>query len=225
MWKDTKLIINKKPIVKKLLEYGFNLQGQTYAYYTKLLDDTFFLNVYVDNNGLTFEIIDCITKEEYTLAYTNSAEGAFVGKVRAQYEKILIDIVAKCFEPNFFNNSLTSQVVEYAKNTYGSTAEYLWEETSSNAILRNKHNNKWYAVLLMVEREKIGLIGEDLVEIINLKAQPCEVENLIDGKKYFPAYHMNKKHWYTMCLDGSIPLEEIYKRLDVSYKLVCQKGK
>ena len=46
-----------------------------------------------------------------------------------------------------------------------------------------------------------------------------EIEKLIDNKRYFPAYHMNKKYWCTICLDGTVELEEIYKLIDISYEL------
>ncbi|MBF1202590.1 MAG: MmcQ/YjbR family DNA-binding protein, partial [Fusobacterium periodonticum] len=34
-----------------------------------------------------------------------------------------------------------------------------------------------------------------------------------------PAYHMNKKHWCTICLDGTVELEKIYNLIDISYEL------
>ena len=45
----------------------------------------------------------------------------------------------------------------------------------------------------------------------------------VDNHKYFPGYHMNKKHWYTICLDGSVEPVELYQRLDLSYKLAKKK--
>ena len=53
----------------------------------------------------------------------------------------------------------------------------------------------------------------------NLHNNQEEIEKLKDNKKYFPAYHMNKKHWCTICLDGTVELKEIYKLIDISYEL------
>jgi len=53
----------------------------------------------------------------------------------------------------------------------------------------------------------------------NLHNSPEEIEKLIDNKRYFPAYHMNKKHWCTICLDGTVELKEIYELIDISYEL------
>ena len=33
---------------------------------------------------------------------------------------------------------------------------------------------------------------------------------------------MSKKHWYTVCIDGSVPVEEICRRIDISYELAIK---
>lgn len=58
---------------------------------------------------------------------------------------------------------------------------------------------------------------------INLKADP--VDAVILRKQYpavQPGYHMNKAHWNTVTLDGSVPEEEIRRMMDDSYRLVVR---
>lgn len=58
---------------------------------------------------------------------------------------------------------------------------------------------------------------------ISLKADP--IDAIILRKQYSavkPGYHMHKKHWNTVTLDGSIPDEEIRLLIDDSYDLVAQ---
>lgn len=58
---------------------------------------------------------------------------------------------------------------------------------------------------------------------INLKVDP--VEALMLCKQYSavtPGYHMNKKHWITVTLDGSIPDGEIQQLINESYRLVAR---
>ena len=38
-----------------------------------------------------------------------------------------------------------------------------------------------------------------------------------------PGYHMNKEHWNTIALDGSVPEEELLSWIDESYALVLSK--
>ena len=97
--------------------------------------------------------------------------------------------------------------------------EFLWEKSPKTAVVRRKTSKKWYAVILTLSKRKLNLDSDELVEIINLHNNPEEIEKLIDNKKYFPAYHMNKKHWCTICLDGKVELEKIYELVDISYEL------
>jgi predicted DNA-binding protein (MmcQ/YjbR family) len=56
---------------------------------------------------------------------------------------------------------------------------------------------------------------------INIK---CEPEMAVELRERYdavtPGYHMNKVHWNTVTLDGSIPDKHIYDWIDLSYNLV-----
>ncbi|HPM87767.1 MAG TPA: MmcQ/YjbR family DNA-binding protein [Bacteroidales bacterium] len=59
---------------------------------------------------------------------------------------------------------------------------------------------------------------------INLKCDPTYALEL--REKYAavcPGYHMNKKHWNTILVDGSVPDKEILSWVDHSYNLVLRK--
>lgn len=92
-------------------------------------------------------------------------------------------------------------------------------------MFRQKVNRKWFAALLMqTPKRRLGLEGGGGVDILDLKCDPRLIGSLLDGKRYLPGYHMNKEHWITLLLDGSIPLEEIYGQIDMSYNLSCGKA-
>lgn len=63
------------------------------------------------------------------------------------------------------------EIFEYVKNQYGTVPEYLWETSPKSAVLRHK-NGKWYAVLMQVEKSRLGLEEESMVDIINVKCEP-----------------------------------------------------
>lgn len=61
---------------------------------------------------------------------------------------------------------------------------------------------------------------------INLKCDPQHANELRDlFSAVIPGYHMNKKHWNTVILDGSIPVGEIERMIDHSYGLVVKQLK
>jgi predicted DNA-binding protein (MmcQ/YjbR family) len=58
---------------------------------------------------------------------------------------------------------------------------------------------------------------------INLKCDPdLAMHFRAMYKAVNPGYHMNKKHWNTITLDGSIPDDEILSMIDDSYNLVVK---
>ena len=57
---------------------------------------------------------------------------------------------------------------------------------------------------------------------INLKCDPLFALELRERhSSVIPGYHMNKKHWNTVFLDGSVPDKEIFAWIDHSYDLVA----
>jgi predicted DNA-binding protein (MmcQ/YjbR family) len=58
---------------------------------------------------------------------------------------------------------------------------------------------------------------------INLKCDPALAEILrATYPAVQPGYHMSKRHWNTVTVDGSISDEEIYEMVDNSYALVVR---
>jgi predicted DNA-binding protein (MmcQ/YjbR family) len=57
----------------------------------------------------------------------------------------------------------------------------------------------------------------------------CDPEKAIELREEFscviPGYHMNKKHWNTILVDGSVPAKKIKEWIDHSYELVSGKKK
>lgn len=58
---------------------------------------------------------------------------------------------------------------------------------------------------------------------INLKYSPDSIEMLRSGQaEIVPGYHMNKRHWNTVYLDGSLDDAFIRELIDISYNLVVR---
>jgi predicted DNA-binding protein (MmcQ/YjbR family) len=164
-------------------------------------------------------VYDELAEDNYYLHLVEEASGGFVGQIRAEYENLLEQLSATCFKPAFVFGDVGKTVAAYAKSKYFSNLEFLWKDDVKDAILRRKDNKKWYAVLMCVQRKKIGLDGDDEIAIIDLRAPKEELARLIDGVNYFKAWHMNKQNWLTIPLDGRVTAEVICWFLDISYTL------
>jgi predicted DNA-binding protein (MmcQ/YjbR family) len=69
-----------------------------------------------------------------------------------------------------------------------------------------------------------ALTGVESFASINLKVDPEIGADLRERYSAVqPGYHMNKKHWITVIIDGSIPDKLIRQWTDHSYQLVASK--
>jgi hypothetical protein len=216
----TNFIKDKKIDFKKLEEFGFKLKDNSYYYHTSLLKNQFKMSVKISlDNSIFTEIIDTETTEPYVLHLLEMKRSGYSEKVYKAYSEVLEKIQKECFEDERFKANYTKEIIDYINNKYGDKLEFLWEKSLKNAVVRRKSTKKWYAAILTLSKRKLNLDSDEIIEIINLHNSPEEIEKLIDYKKCFPGYHMNKKHWCTICLDGTVELKEIYKLIDISYEL------
>ena len=209
----------KKPDYNKMLIFGFKKTGKTYVYKTDLIDGDFLMTVTADKDGLKTLVTEKETGDEYTLHLTD-AEGTFIGHVRDEYNSVLQKISEKCYNIGVFRFEYSYKVIDYIREKYDDEIEYLWEKTPDNGIARRKDNKKWYLAILTVKKEKLGFTNcQELVEVIDLRANKDKLQNLIKKENIYPGYHMNKKHWISIILDNSIETNEIFKMIDNSYNL------
>lgn len=210
---------NKKFIAEKLLQFGFKKENGRYFYSEDIMNGQMSLEVSVYGDGkICTKTVDRGSNDEYVLHLVDTAEGAFVGQVKAEYEAVLSKISESCFEADIYKSEQTKAIIEHVRKTYSDELEYLWKK-SDNAIWRRKDTQKWYGALLFVPKNRLGIDSDERVEILDLRIKPEEMESLIDNRRYFSGYHMNKKHWFTVCLDGSVSFDELCQRIDESYRL------
>ena len=55
---------------------------------------------------------------------------------------------------------------------------------------------------------------------MNIKLSPAKIEQLVDRQHFYPAYHMNKKHWLTVLLQKDLDIPQVQELLAESYRLV-----
>lgn len=115
------------------------------------------------------------------------------------------------------------RILQFARDAYGAEAERLWARFPDYMVLRHPVSRKWYAIIMDIPKSKLGLVGEEPVDVLDIKCDPIMVGSLLSGKGFLPAYHMNKNTWVTALLDESLPDEAILPLLDLSYDSVAPK--
>lgn len=122
--------------------------------------------------------------------------------------------------------NMKETVFTYIKKKYKTSPEYPWAKYDSNAVFRHSDNKKWFALVMSVGREKLGISGNGYVDVINLKIDDMMFRDiLIRQEGIFPAYHMNKEHWITVLLDGTVEEDKVYDLIDASYAATASKKK
>ena len=98
---------------------------------------------------------------------------------------------------------------KYLLSKKGSVKEFPFDKTT--AVF--KVMNKMFA-LISTEVDPLRM---------NLKCEPSDVEILRSMfKSVIPGFHMNKKHWNSVIMDGTVPKDDLTRMIDDSYKLVVQ---
>lgn len=105
---------------------------------------------------------------------------------------------------------------------YGAEPDYPWDEYE-NAVFRHKASKKWFALLMRIPAEKLGLEEDTLLDVVNLKIDRDIRFELHQEDGIYPAYHMSKVHWITVDL-REMTEAMIIKLVDMSYELTMQRA-
>ncbi len=206
-------------IPNKLLEYGLKQKNENYVLEKSLneeLDVTFMIN----RNSFQIDVYEKNTKEQFLPFYIKNAGGSYLLEVKSKIEEEIKNLLNICFK----KHDKKEQLLFYVKQKYGTLPEYPWKDSPTYCTLKTNQKQKWYGLFMNIPYKTLGLKGEELVDVVNLKNDPETIAHLIDYKNFFPAYHMNKKYWYTILLDPEIDLEKVKTLIDESYQSVLKKG-
>lgn len=118
-----------------------------------------------------------------------------------------------------------SELEKFISDNYVCTSDFPWMQYPSFRVFRHPNNKKWFAVIMDIPKNKIGLPSDDIISVVNLKSDPIMVGSLLRENGFYPAYHMTKNSWISVALDGSADDEKIKMLLDMSFEATAVKLK
>jgi predicted DNA-binding protein (MmcQ/YjbR family) len=81
-------------------------------------------------------------------------------------------------------------------------------------------------VIVFKVNKKVFLLLPLATEVLQFNVK-CDPELALELREQFacvlPGYHMNKKHWNTIIVDGTVSTSKIKEWIDHSYELVKEK--
>ena len=116
-----------------------------------------------------------------------------------------------------------SELEAFIMETYNAEADHPWLKYPNYEVFRHCGNRKWFALIMDVSKNKLGLPGEELLDVVNFKCDPLLIGSMWGEQGFFPAYHMNKDSWITAALDGSVSDDKIKMLLDRSYQATAPR--
>lgn len=111
------------------------------------------------------------------------------------------------------------ELAAYLVDTFSSDGEHLFAKYPSFLVFRHNGNRKWFAVIMDIPRKNLGLSGEGEISVVNLKCDTRLIGSFREEPGIFPGWHMNKAHWLSVALDGTVVDEKIRFLVDMSYEL------
>ena len=117
------------------------------------------------------------------------------------------------------------QFFESVFHLLGVEPEYLWTAYPNYAVFRHPGSQKWFAILMDLTPDKLGLPGSERVDALVLRCGPALTGSLLLQDGFYPAYHMNKGNWITTFLSGPVSEEELHDLLCLCYDAVAPKRK
>jgi predicted DNA-binding protein (MmcQ/YjbR family) len=112
------------------------------------------------------------------------------------------------------------KLAAYITDTYGVNGAHLFARYPNFQVFRHNGNKKWFAVLMDIPKKNLGLTDDGEISVVNLKCDTRLIGSFRMEPGIFPGWHMNKAHWLTVELDGTVEDEKIKFLVDMSYELM-----
>lgn len=115
------------------------------------------------------------------------------------------------------------ELTQYIAGVYNTDPDHPWASDPGYAVFRHRSSRKWFALLMDIPAEKLGLEG-GTTDVVNLRTDPVMSGSLRSEPGIFPAYHMNKANWISVVID--MASDDLLKMLlDISFQLTAPKPK
>lgn len=102
------------------------------------------------------------------------------------------------------------EIIEYCLTLKDTYKDCPFSEDYETVVMKHCENNKWFALIKMVNNKLY----------LNIKTDPCYSELLRKSYNYIiPGFHMNKQHWNSIVVDDCTDFDLLIELIKESYDL------
>ena len=210
---------------ESLEAFGFRNTDKGWKLRKPLIDQELEVRIVIDEEGnLRGQVLDVDFNEPYDTFRSPQATGTYVGQVRETYGKLLSQVADSCYVDQLFSSPQANRLATFLTQEFSDQADHPFEKYPD--YLSYRIAGKWYALLFPLRGEKLGLDSEKadkIYDVVNLKVDSKDMEQLMKMEGIFPSYHMSKKSWISLVLDETLPDETVFKLVTRSRSLVAPK--
>lgn len=121
-------------------------------------------------------------------------------------------------------NKERENIINFALSLEGAMADKPFPDDFDTTVLRHTDTGKWFGIIMHITGSKVGLSPDIKVDVMNVKCKPEDTFTAREiSSGILPAYHMNKKHWISILLNGTVEKELTEALLENSYELTKKK--
>ena len=219
------IFLRQFPRKETLVPFGFTEQSGKYVFEAEILDGSFHVTVTVEGNSVTGRVTDAETGDDYVPARMESGGGSFAARIREAYIAVLEQVREQCFTELPFLFPQTNRVAVNIFETYGESMDHPFEKFPSYTVFRCRSNQKWYALFMDIPKQKLtGEKDDEIVEVLNVKIDPEDKDELLQAPGIYPSYHMNKNSWISILLDDTLTDETVMDLINKSRAYALSSG-
>lgn len=116
------------------------------------------------------------------------------------------------------------KLIKYIKKKYAVEPETPWRRFPDYTVFRHVDNQKWFGLIMDVPKDRLGMNGNEIVDILNVKMEDTFLADiLIRQEGFFRGYHISRGNWISILLDGTVEFAEVCKWLDESFLATASK--
>ena len=207
----------------KLEKHGFIKSGELWRYTEFFMAGEFKAVICITPQGnVSGAVYEVATDDEYLPLRVENMEG-FAATVRAEYIKILEAIKADCCRINYFVSAQANRAAQFIYQAYGDLPAFPWDKFNRHGVFKNPDSQKWYALILCIDKSKLNAKLSGEIEVMNIKLNEDKILELNKQNGFYPAYHMNKKSWLTITLDDSVSDNLLFDLIAESHAFSLKK--
>lgn len=121
--------------------------------------------------------------------------------------------------------SQRERIIQHIQDRYAAEPEHLWARYPNYAVFRQSASRKWFAAVMDVAKKSLDMTGDGTADVMDVRCGSVLVGSLLAQDGFLPAYHMSKSSWISILLDETVPDEQIFPLIELSYDSVAPKRK